>query len=174
MSLIDRRMPVVFRIHMLSSAVVLLLLPVVIAVRFRPWFHRRIGWALGAFVVVGGLTALPVALFSTSWWPARIGFFVQGIVWLWLFYAAVARIRQGDRQRHAHLMLAMAAVTTGAVWFRLATGSALLLDLPFEAVYAAAAWLAWLVPLLLVWRYADALDRWAFMTPPLAPRPAIR
>lgn len=174
MSLIDRRMPVVFRIHMLSSAIVLLVLPVVIAIRFRPWFHRRIGWALGAFVVVGGLTALPVALFSTSSLPARTGFFVQGIVWLWLFYAAVACIRRGDRQRHAQLMLAMAAVTTGAVWFRLATGTALLLDLPFEAVYAAAAWLAWIVPLALVWRYADALDRWAFMTPPLAPRASIR
>jgi hypothetical protein len=168
MSLVDRRLPVVFRVHMLASAIVLLLLPVVVAVRFRPQLHRKIGWTLGAFVVVGGLTALPVAIFSYSSWPARAGFFVQGIVWLWLFYAAVVAIRRGDRGRHAHLMLAMAAVTTGAVWFRLITGSAILLELPFEPIYAAASWIAWMIPLALVWRYAEALDRWAFQLPSLA------
>jgi hypothetical protein len=168
MSLVDRRLPVVFRVHMLASAIVLLLLPVALSLRFKPELHRKIGWTLGAFVVVGGLTALPVAIFSYSWWPSRAGFFVQGIVWLWLFYAAVVSIRRGDRGRHAHLMLAMAAVTTGAVWFRLITGSAILLELPFEPIYAAASWIAWLIPLALVWRYAEALDRWAFQLPSLA------
>ncbi len=173
MSLVDRRLPVVFRVHMLASAIVLLLLPVALALRFRPRLHRKIGWTLGAFVVVGGLTALPVAIFSYSSLPARAGFFAQGVVWLWLFYAAVVEIRRGDRGRHAHLMLAMAAVTTGAVWFRLITGSAILLELPFEPIYAAASWVAWIIPLGLVWRYAEALDAWAFQLPPLAPRASI-
>lgn len=173
MTLVDRRLPVVFRVHMLASAVVLLLLPVALAARFNPRLHRRIGWTLGAFVVAGGLTALPVAIFSYSSWPARAGFFVQGAVWLGLFYAAVVAIRRGDRGRHAHRMLAMAAVTTGAVWFRIFTGSAILFDLPFEPIYAASAWLAWLIPLALVWRYAEQLDRWAFQFPPLAARQSI-
>jgi hypothetical protein len=173
MSLVDRRLPVVFRVHMLASAIVLILLPVALAVRFRPKLHRKIGWALGAFVVVGGLTALPVAIFSYSSWPARAGFFAQGVVWLGLFYTAVVAIRRGDRGRHAHLMLAMAAVTTGAVWFRLITGSAIVLELPFEPIYAAASWVAWIIPLALVWRSAEALDRWAFQLPPLAPRASI-
>jgi Predicted membrane protein (DUF2306) len=168
MSLVDRRLPGIFRIHMLASAIVLVLLPVALSLRFRPRLHRRIGWLLGAFVVAGGLTALPVAIFSYSWWPARAGFFVQGLIWLWLFVAAVQSIRRGERARHAHLMLAMAAVTTGAVWFRVLTGSAILFDLPFEPIYAASAWIAWLVPLVLVWRYAERLDAWAFRLPPLA------
>lgn len=171
MSLVDRRLPVIFRIHMLASAIVLVLLPVAFSLRFRPRLHRRIGWLLGAFVVAGGLTALPVAIFSYSWWPARAGFFVQGVVWLWLFYAAVVAIRRGDRGRHAHLMLAMAAVTTGAVWFRVMTGSAILFDLPFEPIYAASAWMAWLVPLVLVRRHAEWLDAWAFRLPPLTSGP---
>jgi hypothetical protein len=171
MSLVDRRLPVVFRIHMLSSAIVLGLLPVAISLRFRPRLHRRIGWLLGAFVVAGGLTALPVAIFSYSWWPARAGFFVQGVVWLWLFYTAVAAIRRGDRARHAHLMLAMAAVTTGAVWFRVLTGSAILFDLPFDPIYAASAWIAWLAPLVLVLRNAERLDSWAFRAPLASSRP---
>jgi hypothetical protein len=168
MSLVDRRLPVVFRIHMLASAIVLGLLPVALSLRFRPKLHRKIGWLLGAFVLAGGLTALPVAIFSYSWWPARTGFFVQGVAWLWLFYAAVVAIRRGDRARHAHLMLAMAAVTTGAVWFRVLTGSAILFDLPFDPIYAASAWIAWLVPLVLVLRNAERLDVWAFRLPPLA------
>jgi hypothetical protein len=48
------------------------------------------------------------------------------------------------------------------------TGSAILFDLPFEPIYAASAWIAWLVPLMLVWRYAERLDAWAFHRPPLA------
>lgn len=168
MSLVDRRLPVIFRIHMLSSAMVLVLLPVSLSLRFRPELHCRIGWLLGAFVVTGGLTSLPVAVFSTSWWPARAGFFVQGLVWLSLFSAGVQAIRLGDRARHARLMLAMAAVTTGAVWFRVLTGSAILFDLPFEPIYAASAWVAWMVPLALVWRHAERLEAWAFRLPPLA------
>jgi hypothetical protein len=174
MWLVDQRLPVIFRIHMLASAIVLLLLPVVLGTRFSPRHHRRIGWTLGAFVVAGGLTSLPVAIFSYSWWPARLGFLVQGLVWLGLFFAAVASIRAGDRSRHAHLMLCMAAVTTGAVWFRALTGSALLFGLPFEPIYAASAWIAWAVPLALVWHYREPLDRWAFTAPPLAPGSSIR
>jgi hypothetical protein len=102
-------------------------------------------------------------------------FFVQGIVWLWLFDAAVSAVRRGDRGRHAHLMIAMVAVTTGAVWFRLMTGSAILIGLPFEPVYAAAAWVAWLAPLLVVMGNAERIDAWAFpaLSRPLAPRAAI-
>ncbi len=173
MSLVDRRLPVVFRIHMLASAMVLVLLPVALALRFRPRLHRRIGWLLGAFVVAGGLTALPVAIFSFSSIPARAGFFAQGLVWLWLFQAAVQAIRRGDRGRHALLMLAMVAVTTGAVWFRLFTGSAILFDLPFEPIYAASAWIAWLIPLALVLRNRERLDAWAFRRAPLARSAAI-
>ena len=47
-------------------------------------------------------------------------------------------------------MLAMFAVATGAVWFRLLTGSAIIMQLPFAPVYAASAWLGWLIPLSLV------------------------
>ena len=72
-------------------------------------------------------------------------------------------------------MIAMVAVTTGAVWFRLMTGSAILFGLPFEPVYAAAAWVAWLVPLVVVMGNAERIDAWAFpaLSRPLAPRAAI-
>lgn len=158
MYLLAERLPVIFRLHMAASALALLLLPLVLAARHKRHLHRALGRALGAFVVAGGLTALPVAVLSSSGELARAGFFAQGLVWLWLLGAGWLAIRAKDRNRHAHLMLMMAAVTTGAVWFRLIIGSAIALGLPFEPMYALAAWTGWIVPLLLV-RHWPPLSR---------------
>lgn len=145
-----RRAPLLFPAHMIASALSLLLAPAVILTRRRPEFHRPLGRLLGLFVVIGGLTALPVAVMSHSTPLARAGFFAQGLVWLYLLGAAYLAIRARDIPRHAHLMTAMVAVTTGAVWFRVITGTAIALRLPFEPVYAASAWLGWMLPLALV------------------------
>ncbi len=56
-------------------------------------------------------------------------------------------IRQRRFADHARLMLAMAAVASGALWVRLTTTVATGYDLPFDPVYGCAAWLGWLVPL---------------------------
>lgn len=159
MLLLTERVPYVFSLHMVTSALALALLPLAFATRNTPDLHRAVGRALGVFVVAGGLTSLPVALLSTSGPIARAGFFVQGLVWLALFARGWQAIRVRDRRRHAHLMLAMAAVTTGAVWFRLMTGSAIAFGWPFEATYACAAWAGWLIPLALVTLYAPRLVR---------------
>ncbi len=156
---LDVRVPIIFRAHMVSAALALLLLPVVIGLRKRGEFHRPLGRLLGGFVVIGGLTALPVAALSESAIAARAGFFVQGLVWIALLGGAYAAIKKRQISRHAHLMLAMAAVTTGAVWFRLITGAALQLHLPFEASYAFAAWAGWLIPLVLVLNSRNLIAR---------------
>lgn len=153
MYLLAERVPFLFRLHMSASALALLLLPLVWMARTTPHLHRPLGRALGIFVVVGGLTALPVAVLSSSGEIARAGFFVQGLVWLGLLGAGWRAIRAKALHRHAHLMLMMGAVTTGAVWFRLITGAAIIFGWPFEPAYAAAAWAGWLIPLALVHRY---------------------
>lgn len=158
MFLLAERVPIVFKIHMVTGALTLLFAPIVIAVRRNRQTHRMLGRVLGAFVVVAGLTAIPVAIFSSSSLAARAGFFTQGVVWMGLFAAAVRAIRRGDRVRHVRGMLAMVAVTTGAVWFRVLTGSAILLHLPFAEVYAASAWIGWMLPLVLVLNI-DAIPR---------------
>lgn len=158
MFLLAERIPVAFKLHMVSGALVLLLAPLVVAVRNDPRTHRMLGRVLGAFVVIAGLTAFDVAIISSSSLPARAGFFVQGLAWLGLFAAGLYAIRSGQRWRHARLMLAMVAVTTGAVWFRLIIGSAILFNWPFAETYAIAAWLAWIIPLALVLKI-DAIPR---------------
>ncbi|MEQ1672322.1 MAG: DUF2306 domain-containing protein [Hyphomicrobium sp.] len=150
MFVLAERMVFVFKAHMVTGAIVLMLAPAVIAVRHHARLHRMLGRVMGGFVVIAGLTSFPVATMSDSSIAARAGFFVQGLVWLYLLVRGVIAIRAGDRARHARFMLAMVAVTSGAVWFRVIVGSAILLRLPFEPVYAAASWLGWILPLIVV------------------------
>ena len=100
-----------------------------------------------SLIACTGGTALAVAIASEASLATRAGFFVQGLVWLALLVAAVVAIRRRDRARHARLMLAMAAVASGAVWLRLVLSGAVALELPFDTVYPVAAWSCWIIPL---------------------------
>lgn len=146
LSLVDQRLPVLFRAHMLSSGLALLLLPSAIACHGLS-LHKVLGRSAAVLVIAGGVTALPVAVASEASWAARVGFATQAIVWLALLLAAVSAIRRADRTRHTWLMLAVAAVASGALWLRLASWMAVKLGLPFETIYATAAWLSWMLPL---------------------------
>ena len=146
LSLLDQRLPALFRVHMGASGLALMLLPIAIACHgFN--LHRVLGRSAAILVVAGGVTALPVAIASDASWPARVGFFTQAVVWIALVLAAVRAIRTADRLRHMWLMLAVAAVASAALWLRLASWMAVRWGLPFETVYALAAWLSWTLPL---------------------------
>jgi Predicted membrane protein (DUF2306) len=144
-----QRLPLAFPLHMIASGLALILIP--IAAFARPWrgVHRAAGQLAAAAVVIGGLTALPVALASEATAVARAGLFAQGLVWLALLAVAIAAIRRREVSRHARMMIAMAAVASGAIWLRLVIFAANAMDLPFDAAYAVATWAGWLIPLAL-------------------------
>lgn len=148
--IVDQRLSGVFRLHMLASGLALLLIPLVIRVRRDRVWHRPLGRLTAGAVVAGALTSLPVAIASDSVLMARAGFLAQGLVWLGLIAAGVAAIRQRRVQDHAHLMLAMAAVASGAIWVRLATAVVTAWQLPFDTIYGCVAWAGWIVPSALV------------------------
>lgn len=148
--LVDERLPGIFKLHMLASGAALLLIPLVIAVRRDRASHRPLGYSAAVCVLLGALTSLPVALYSHSAVIARAGFLAQGVTWLALIALGVMAVRQRRFANHARLMLAMAAVASGALWVRLTTTVATGYDLPFDAVYGTAAWLGWLIPLAVV------------------------
>jgi hypothetical protein len=150
MLIVDRAAPGLFRLHMAASGFALVLLPLVLAVRHKPNWHRPAGRIAAVAVVVGGLTALPVAVVSHSPALARAGLFMQGIIWLALIGAGFAAIRAGRYRQHAKCMVAMAAVASGALWVRFVTAAAATWQLPFEAVYSVICWLGWLLPLVVV------------------------
>jgi hypothetical protein len=148
--LVDQELPGIFRLHMLASGAAMLLIPLTIFLRRHRSWHRLLGRVAAAAVVIGALTSLPVAAASHSVAMARAGFFAQGVVWLTLIALGVIAIRRKQIARHQRLMLAMAAVASGAIWVRLGTTVATSCDLPFDPIYGCVAWAGWMVPLALV------------------------
>lgn len=142
-----QKLPVVFPLHMIASGLALILIPAAFLARRHRRLHRGLGRLTAVCVLVGGATALLVAMVSEASLVARAGFFVQGLAWIALLLAAIAAIRVQRRALHAHFMIAMACVASGALWLRLVMAAAVALDLPFDAVYAIAAWACWLTPL---------------------------
>jgi hypothetical protein len=135
--------------HMASAGLAFLLVPIAIASHGFS-LHRLVGRTAAALVLAGGVTALTVALASQGHWSARAGFLVQAVLWMALVLSAVRAIRQGDRVRHMWLMLAVAAIASGALWLRLATWTAVRWVAAFDVAYALAAWLSWMLPLAAV------------------------
>ena len=166
LSVVLRRLPLAFPLHMIASGIALILIPVAAFARRRTTLHRTIGRIAAAAVAVGGITALLVALASTAPLPARAGFFTQAVVWLALLAAAVIAIRRGDRRRHAFCMIAMAAVATGAIWLRLCMAAAHAAEFPFSPTYSVASWVCWLLPLVVTAAVAGPVRSWVRKAPP--------
>jgi hypothetical protein len=150
--LVSQRLPVAFPLHMIASGLALILIPIAAFLRHRRVVHRLAGRSAAICVIIGGTTALLVAVASEATIIARAGLFTQGLVWLALLAAAIVAIRRGAVIAHARLMIAMAAVASGAIWLRLFLYGAIAAGLPFDPVYAAATWVCWLLPLALAAR----------------------
>jgi Predicted membrane protein (DUF2306) len=141
--------PTIFPIHMATGAFALLLAPAAIALAGRRW-HRFVARIAAADVIVAALTAVPVALESPITTAAAAGFTTQAVVWLLLLGLGLRRIRRGDVAGHRACMLMMAAVTSGAMFFRvyLALWVAVEGYAYFKPFYSCDAWAAWLTPLV--------------------------
>jgi uncharacterized membrane protein len=161
LALLNERLPGLFRLHMVASGLTLLLLPWILLLRHRRSFHRLLGRVGAVLLLVGAATALPVALGSESPPFVRAGFFTQGALCLLFLLEGVKAVRARNVQRHAKLMLRVAALVSGAVVLRLMMAVAMKAGLPFDETYAATAWLSWTIPLVVVslWPWRHALRR---------------
>ena len=138
-----------FPLHMVSGGLALLLVPLAYVLRGTVW-HRWAGRVAAADVVVAGLTAFPVALAAPVTFGSSAGFAMQALVWLALLATGIWHIRHGHVAQHRAAMLMMAAVTSGALFFRvdLALWKMLGWHSGFNQFYAMNAWIAWIMPLL--------------------------
>lgn len=164
LALVDQRLPILFRAHMMSAGLALWLVPSAI-VCHGLGLHKILGRSAAVLVLAGGVTALPVAMASAASWAARTGFAAQAIAWLALLLVAVHAIRRGDRARHMWSMLAVAAIASGALWLRLASWTAVKFDLPFDTIYALAAWGSWMLPLGVIGLLARRCMGWSWGRP---------
>lgn len=134
-------------IHVFAALVALAIGPLQFSTRLRarfPLWHRRLGKIyLGFGVGVGGLSGLYMAFFAFGGVPARLGFAMLALAWLYTGWRAYTAIRAGDIASHRAWMLRNFALTLAAVTLRLYLPVSMLLGAPFEAAYAAIAWLCW-------------------------------
>ena len=144
-------LPIIFPMHMLTGGLALLLVPATVLLRGTA-LHKWAGRLAAADVAIAGLTAVPVALtYPVTIWAAA-GFSAQGLIWLALLALGVRNIWRGHVAGHQRMMLMMAAVTSGAVFFRiyLALWAGFGSHAYFKAFYSLDAWIAWGLPLLVM------------------------
>jgi Predicted membrane protein (DUF2306) len=142
-------LPLIFPIHMVTGGLSLLLVPATIYLR-RTGFHKFFGRIAAADILVAGITApfvawaMPVTIVSAA------GFTAQAMMWMGLLVAGIWNIRNGRVNAHQTCMLLMAAVTSGALFFRifLALWARYGDHHYFNNFYALNAWIAWATPLL--------------------------
>lgn len=110
----------------------------------RPGLHRMLGWGYAASLLLGGLTALPLAAASDGGLVAHLGFGLLGLLWLVSTAIALVHIRARRVAEHRRWMLRSFMLTAGGITLRLQIVMGNLLDVPIEAYYTALAWTSWL------------------------------
>jgi uncharacterized membrane protein YozB (DUF420 family) len=151
-------MPLIFPVHMITGGLALVLLPLALALRRRPKWHRLVGRVAALDVLVAGVTAFPVAWVApVTFWSAA-GFSAQAMTWLVLLTLGIVNIRRRRIAAHRACMMLMTATAFGAVFFRvfLALWTMVGPVRWFDVFYACDAWLAWMLPLIIT---ASALGR---------------
>ncbi len=144
-------LPIIFPVHMVTGGLALLLVPLVLVLRGTRW-HKRVGRIAAVDILVAGVTAIPVALDMPVTKISAAGFATQGITWMALLGFGIWHIRNGRVASHRACMLMMAAVTSGALFFRLYLGLWKWVGVPkyFYTFYGLDAWLAWGLPLIVM------------------------
>ena len=152
-------LPIIFPVHMVTGGLALLLVPLVLYLRGTRW-HRFVGRIAAIDIFVAGLTAIPVAVVMPVTNTSAAGFVAQGITWIVLLGLGIWNIRGGRVASHRACMLMLAAVTSGAMFFRIYLGlwKAVGVSKYFEAFYALDAWIAWGLPLIgvAIWLHVSA------------------
>ncbi len=141
-------LPLIFPLHMVTGALTLLAVPAAYLLR-RTRAHRWAGGMTAALVVVAGLTAIPVAWIApvTPWSGA--GFMAQGIAWLTTLGLGLHALWKRSYASHRYYMLLMAAITSGAAFFRLWLGLFAMGGSyrHYHLFYSLDSWCGWLLPL---------------------------
>lgn len=116
----------------------------------RPQLHRWMGRLyLGVGVVVGGTAGLIMSTRAFGGIPARLGFALLAVLWLYTGVRAYLAIRGGDTVAHRRWMVRNFSLTFAAVTLRLYLPASAVVGVPFDVAYPIIAWVAW-VPNLIV------------------------
>ena len=162
--------PVIAAAHFLASAIALAVGPFQLNARLRAKrldLHRWLGRTYIVSVLVGGTSAVIMAVRSSGGMAAHTGFGMLGVLWVLTAVLAYRRIREYDIADHRRWMLRSYALAFAAVMLRIQLPLAIgVFGIPFDQSYPAIAWLCWVPNLVFVeW---VVLPRPAFIDQPSA------
>jgi hypothetical protein len=131
----------------------------------RPGLHRATGWGYALCVLIGGLSALPLAVGANGGPVAQVGFGLLGLLWLGATAMALVQIRAHRMAAHRRWMLRSFALTIAGITLRLQIVAGQAFGVPVEVFYTALAWTCWVPQALL-------LEGW-FWRQPAGGRPRL-
>lgn len=138
-------------VHAASSATALLLGPLQFTAklrRSRPRMHRVIGVTYLTACLLGGLSALPLAIGTVAGHVASAGFIALGLAWMTTTVVAVERIAIGKVDAHRRWMTRSFALTLSAVTLRVYLFVSGMLRIDYFLAYPVIAWACWLPNIL--------------------------
>jgi uncharacterized membrane protein len=138
--------------HIAASALALGVLPIQFSATLRRrWrvLHRLSGRAYGVAVLIGGLSALQLALGTESSGLTAAGFATLAVLWLITTARGIWLARAGRISEHRAWMIRSASLTFAAVTLRIWLPLSMVAGVEMEIAYAAIAWLCWMPNLLI-------------------------
>jgi len=158
-------------VHMFFGGLAVILIPLQVSRwwRRRGNSHKWLGWFLVPVVTISALTTIPVS-FNMRWplW-SEAGFALGAFNWFAALAIGMQAILAGDVQRHRRWMIMMAALSFGAVSFRLQL-PILRIWFDQDVVFPYIGWSCWVPNVLVVlwwWHHEKTRDakRAAIATP---------
>jgi uncharacterized membrane protein YozB (DUF420 family) len=150
LQLLDEHLPGIFRLHMLTSGLGLILLPWVLLLRHNTAVHRILGRAAASLLLVGIVASLPTSVMSEALPLTRLGFLTQGTLTLIFLIKALMAIGRGDSLRHTRAMQRASALLLSVIFLRILVSIAGSWPMSFATTYAVIAWVSWALPLAAV------------------------
>lgn len=139
---------VMLLLHIVGAMFATLLGPIQFLIANRPGrlltLHRWLGSIYLLGVLAGGLGGLYLSLLAYGGWPARLGFAVLGLLWLFTGFMAYKHIRRKEIEQHREWMLRNYALTFAAVTLRLWLIVFQIAGFDFAVGYITVAWLCWI------------------------------
>jgi hypothetical protein len=159
-------------VHMIFGGLAVLLVPVQVSRMWRRGDRRKhiyLGWALVPIVTIAALTTPPISFNMRLPFWSELGFALGSVAWFGALVMGIWAIRKRRLVLHQRWMVMMAALSFGAVSFRIQL-PLLRIFWDMDVVFPYLGWTCWVPNVLVVawwWRNQVKAER-----RPLAPAPA--
>jgi len=143
---------VILAVHMITGGLAILLVPIQVSRMWRRGDRRKhvyLGWLLVPIVAIAALTTPPISFNMNEPFWSELGFAMGSIAWFCALVMGIWSIKTKQFERHRRWMVMMAALSFGAVSFRLQL-PILRLFWDMDVVFPYLGWTCWVPNVLVV------------------------